>query len=108
MSNNQTESYSLLKACQIAIQSGYKSIQIFGDLELLMKLLNSESLFHNSVLNKILQRIQNSLNEFEHVASFHILRDLNKRANSLANKACILAQGMTSLNGEPSSFHPIP
>ena len=74
----------------------------------MIKLLNSESLFNNSVLNKILQRIQNLLSEFEYVASFHILRDLNKRADSLANKACILAHGMINLNGEPSSFHPIP
>ena len=40
MSNNQDESYSLLKACQIAKENGYKSIQIHGDSEMLIKVLN--------------------------------------------------------------------
>ena len=87
---------------------GYKSIQIFGDSELVIKLLNLESYFNNSALNKILHRIRNLLSKFEYVASFHILRDFNKRADFLANKAYNLAHGMISLNGESSSFHPIP
>ena len=81
---------------------------MFGDLELLIKLLNLESHLKNSALNKILHRIRNSLSEFENVASFHILWELNKSAYSLANKACMLAQGNLSLNREPSSFQPIP
>ena len=108
MLNNQAKSYSLLKACQIPKEIGYKSIQIFGDSDLLIKLLNSEYHSNNSALNNILQRIQNSVNEFENVASFHILQELNKSANSLENKACLLAQGNLSPNGEPSAFQPIP
>ena len=70
MSNNQVESYSLLKACQIAKEMGYKSIQIHGDSELLIKVLNSEDHFTNLILNNTLRRIQNHLKEFEMVASF--------------------------------------
>ena len=73
----------------------------------MIKLLNVEGHFNNSVLNKILQRIRNSMNEFENVDSFHILRDLNRRVDSLANKAFMLAQGYLNLNGEPSAFQPI-
>ena len=108
MSNNQEESYSLLKVCQIAKEIGYKSIQIFGDSELLIKLLNLEDYFNNSALNKILQRIQNSLNEFENVSSFHILQELHKSAYSLANKSCLLSEGNLSFNGEANAFQPIP
>ena len=54
MSNNQTKSYSLLKACQLAKEVGFKSIQVFGDSELLIKLLSSYGLFNNSALNLIL------------------------------------------------------
>ena len=54
MSNNQAECYSLLMACQISKEKGYKSIQIFGDSKLLIKALNSAELFNNSALNSTL------------------------------------------------------
>jgi len=52
--NNHVESYRLLKACQIAKELGHKRIQIFGDSELLIKLLNSKNHFCNVVLNNTL------------------------------------------------------
>ena len=64
-SNNQAECLSFLKSCQYAKEIGYMSIQIYGYLELLIKLLNSEDQFNNSTLNSTLQRIRNSLKEFE-------------------------------------------
>ena len=75
---------------------------------MLIKLLNSEGHFNNLALNKILQRIGHSLNEFENVFSFHILWELNKSADSMENKACMLSQGNLSFNGEPSTFQQIP
>ena len=108
MSNNHDESYSFLKVCHISKENGYKAIQIFGDSELLIKVLNSEDHFNNFALNKYLRRIHNILKEFERVASFHILRELNKIADALANKACLLSQGNLSINGESSKFYPIP
>ena len=107
MSNNQEECYSLLKACQIAKEVRFQSIQIYGDSELLIKLINLEGHFNNSVLNKILQRIRILMKEFEKVDTFHILRDLNRRADSMANNAFLLAQGYLSLNGKPREFQPI-
>ena len=53
-SNNQVECYSLLKACQIAKDIGYKAIEIFRDSELLIKLLNYDDHFSNPALNKSL------------------------------------------------------
>ena len=54
MPNNQDESYSLLKVCQIEKEKGYKSIQISDDSEMLIKVLNSADHFNNSSLNKSL------------------------------------------------------
>ena len=73
MSNNQAESYSLLKACQLAKEAGFMSIQVFGDSEHLIKRLNSDGLFNNPALNLILQRTQNIMKEFEKSEFFHIL-----------------------------------
>lgn len=106
--NNQAESYNLLKACQIAKELSYKIIQIFEDSKLLSNLLNFKDYFRNPTFNKTFQRIQNTLKDFDTVDSYHILRDLNKQADSLANKGCLLSQSNLSLNGGPCSIHPLP
>ena len=91
-------------ASQIAKKIGLKEIQIFGDLEVLIKLLNSDSQFNNPSLDNILQRIRNFLKDFEKVSYFHILRELNKQADYLANKACLLPLGSFSSNEEPCTM----
>ena len=108
MINNQAERYGLLKACQIAKELGYKSIQILGDSELLIKSLNSSSQFCNADLNNILLRVWDLLKDFESVQSFHILREFNSSNDELANKACHLGQGHLSTNGKSNSFCSIP
>ena len=102
MSNNQAECYNLLLASQIAKEKGYKSILIFGDSEMLIKVLNSVDQLNNVALNKILLRTRNVLKNLDGIASFHILRDLNHLADALANKACLLTQGILCINRESS------
>ena len=99
MSNNQAESYILLLASQLDKEKGFKSILIFGGSEILIKSLNSTDSLNNSALNITLQRIRRILKDFDKSDSFHILRDLNNFADALANKACLLPQGILSING---------
>ena len=108
MSNNQAESYSLLKACQLAKEAGFKYLHVYGDSEILIKMLNSNGLFNIPALNVILKRIQIILKDFDKAEFFHILRALNETTDSLANASGLLAQGYLSLNGEASLFQPIP
>ena len=65
MSNNQVGSYNLLLAVQLVKEKGYKSVQIYGDSEMLIKALNSSDSLNNSALNSILQRIRNILKVFD-------------------------------------------
>ena len=104
MTNNQAECYSLLMAIQLVKGKGFKSIKIFGDSEMLVKTLNTTVTFNNSLLNVILQRIKTTLKYFDSVESYHILRGLNKFADSLANKGCLLPQGILSIDGEQVYF----
>ena len=99
MSNIQAESYSLLKACLLEKEAGFKNLQVYRDSEHLIKMLNSDGLFNIPALNVILKRIRITLKDFEHVEFFHILRDLNGTIDSLANVA---------LNGEANLFQQIP
>ena len=93
---------------QIAKENGYQTVQIFGDSELLIKVLNTGDRFNNSAMNILLQRIRARLKEFDMVESFHILRELNSSADALANNVCLLSQGFLSINGAASYFHSIP
>ena len=95
-------------AIQIAKENGYKFVQIFGDSELLIKVLNIGDRFNNSSLNILLQRIRVRLKEFDMVESFHILWELNSSTNSLANNVNLLPQGFLIINGAASYFHSIP
>ena len=95
-------------ASQIALENGYKSVQIFGDSEMLIKAINSVDSFNNFTLNIILKRIRIILKGFDKVESFHILWGLNNLADALANKGCFLPQGSLCINGAANFFHPIP
>ena len=83
---------------------GFQLVPIFGDSEILIKMINSEEQFFNPSLNKNLQLIQNILSDFERVSSFHILQELDNHADLLENKACQNPLGNLSINGESSSF----
>jgi len=108
MMNNQAESYGLLKSCQNAKELSHKSIQIFGDSDLLIKSLNSASQLGNTYLNNILLRVRNLLKDFESVQPFHFLREFNSSADELGNKACQLGQVHLSINGKTNSYCSIP
>ena len=108
MTNNQAKSYSLLQAIQLAKNKGYKSVQIFGDFEILIKALNSSDSLKNFAMIVTLQRIEIILKAFDKADSYHILWRLNTFVDGLANQACHLPQGFLSINGEPNYFYPIP
>ena len=54
ITNNQAKLFALLKACQLAQEAGHNNFQIFGDSEIIIKILNSDSLFNNPSLNVIM------------------------------------------------------
>ena len=108
MSNNQAEFYSLLQESQLAKNKGYKSVQIFGDSEILIKALNSFDSLKKFALIIILQRIKRILKAFDKTDSYHILQRLNTFVDGLANQACHLPQGFLSINGQADYFYPIP
>ena len=95
-------------ASQLAKKKAFKSVQIFGDSEMLIKALNSYDSFNHFSLDNILHRIRIIMKYFVMDESFHILQDLNNLADSLANKACLLPQGFLSFNGDSGCFRPIP
>ena len=74
LSNNQEELYALLKACQLTTEAGHTNLQIFGDSELIIKVLNFASKFSKPSLNVTMHRLHFILIKCVSVSSFHILR----------------------------------
>ena len=83
-------------------------MQIFGDYEIIIKVLNPDTMFNNHSLNVTMQRLHFILIDCVSVTSYHILCDLNKLADSKANQGCLLPPGMLSVNEGPCLMHPIP
>eukprot|EP00253_Pinus_taeda_P018086 PITA_18086 len=102
--NNQAEVLSLLKACQLAKEKDPKEIAVFGDSELLIKALRKNKRFNDPILNKQILRVTRLLKEFPSVQIFHILRELNSEADSLANIGCNLEKSMISINSGESKM----
>ena len=98
--NNQAELLSLLKACQLAREKGFKDIQIFGDSEILIKNLNTEEKFRNASLNRVLERLKRVLIAFNSYKFYHILRSSNSEADLMANKGSATQKGLLFINEE--------
>eukprot|EP00253_Pinus_taeda_P015281 PITA_15281 len=106
--NNQAELLALTKACQIARDKGIKECQAFGDSEILISKINSDTQFSNAILNKSLNRLKIILQDFTSFKIYHILRSLNKEADEMANKGCHIAAGSFIYNGSNSNSICIP
>ena len=75
---------------------------------MLIKAIASKKGLKKPVLNKQLARVSRMLGNFPSAKVFHILRDLNKEADRLANIGCTLQEGMISLNAEAPFMTIIP
>jgi ribonuclease HI len=106
--NNQAEILGLLKACQIVRKNGIKEIQVFGDSEILIKILNTNDYFSNPAINKTLLRLRQVLQDFSSSRFFHILRGSNKEADAKANMGCLLPLGVLNKNDDAPLWIPIP
>ena len=78
----------------MAQDHGNTALQVFGDLEILVKILNSKEYFNNLTLNNTLHRLWGLLHSFSSIPFFHILHNLNKEADAKANEGCNLIQGV--------------
>lgn len=105
--NNQAKILGLLKACQLAQRNRGENLQIFGDTEILIKILNTGDLFNSSALNKTLERIRKIIQNYTSYSFSHVLRTLNKEVDIISNKGCLLAQGMLAKNDEEVERHQI-
>lgn len=79
---------------------GIKDICLLGDSLFVIYLLRTNSFPRDNGLNLLIRRIKGIMSSFPALQPFHILRSLNEEVDQMANKACLLEEGIIDINGE--------
>jgi ribonuclease HI len=87
VTNNQAEYEALLRGLQYLREAGAISVEIYGDLELVIKQLNGQYECRSDTLRNYYEECREILKSFQLVILQHIPREHNEEANRLAQSA---------------------
>lgn len=107
ISNNRDEVLALLQGLIQLSKLGIKKVNVFGDSSVMIRLMVYQQSTPNTLLQQINRRNQILHQAMEDIHYYHILCNLNKRANERANRACERAIGILSCNSK-ESYQPLP
>lgn len=85
--NNVAEYTALLRGLDAAQRLGGQRLEIFSDSELMVKQINGEYRVKNETLQDLFEKAYKKLRGFENWQMRHVRREMNSRADYLANKA---------------------
>lgn len=85
--NNQAEYQALIEGLKQAQKLGAEEVVFYLDSELVVKQLNGQYKVKNKDLAPLFLEIHNLLLSFKKYSFHHVRRELNKRADALANEA---------------------
>lgn len=85
--NNQAEYRAVVAAIAKAQKLGAQELDFYLDSELVVKQLNREYKVKNKELAPLFVKIYNACMEFKKVTFTHVVREMNKEADKLANDA---------------------
>ena len=87
MTSNQAEYSGLIAGLEMALKQGIRKIAVYGDSQLIIKQMKGEYQVKNEGLKPLWKKTNELLEKFDSVSLHHIPRNLNQRADSLANFA---------------------
>ena len=85
--NNEAEYLALLFGIEEAIKLNIKSLDVFGDSQLVIYQINGKYAIKNARLKEFYNKIKNKISFFDSITFTHVLRDKNTRADELSNIA---------------------
>ena len=85
--NNQAEYEALIAALEAAREYGYEEVHVRGDSELIVKQVRGEYDTKNPTLREKRVTVLESLSSFKTWTLEHVPREVNERADELANEA---------------------
>jgi ribonuclease HI len=101
--NNNAEAMALWQGLRQASKHGIQNLVIVGDSRLVIRAIIHRSKTQSAKLNNLLDKIHLLLRCFSSYKIFHVLRELNEKADVEANKGALLAPGNLNLNGSLST-----
>jgi ribonuclease HI len=87
VTNNQAEYEAMLRGLQYLKEARAVSVEIYGDSELVIKLLNGQYECRSDILRNYYEECKEILKSFQLVILQHIPREHNEEANRLAQRA---------------------
>lgn len=108
LTNNQAEYSALLIGVRAARQAGAKSLTIYSDSELMVKQLLGEYRVKAGGLKPLFEDAQHQLLGLARWTIHHVLRDKNRRADELLNRALDTGEDVTDVRliDAPPSLSP--
>ncbi len=85
--NNQAEYAALIRALEAARDYGFDEVDVRGDSELIVKQVRGEWNANDPTLREKRVRVRELLEAFDRWSLAHVPRDINERADELANEA---------------------
>lgn len=85
--NNQSEYSALILGLKEALSRDIKTLQVFGDSQLVINQINGEYKVRNPGLQELYQEVQHLKTQFDNIIITHVYREFNKRADQLSNMA---------------------
>ncbi|WP_439025573.1 ribonuclease HI [Haloarchaeobius sp. DT45] len=85
--NNQAEYDALIRVLEAARDFGYDELEIRGDSELIVKQVRGEYDTNNPTLREKRVTVRELLSGFDSWTISHVPREINERADNLANEA---------------------
>ena len=85
--NNQAEYAALVAALEAAVDAGFDEVEIRGDSQLVVKQVRGEWNTNDPDLREQRVRVHELLREFDDWSIDHVPREINDRADELANAA---------------------
>ena len=85
--NNEAEYRALLRALEAAEKYGFRNLKVHSDSQLLIRQLEGRYRVNSPQLKALYEKARERLTSFDTVKLLHIPRELNSRADALANEA---------------------
>ena len=85
--NNQAEYAALVRALEVAVDYGFDEIELRGDSELIVKQVTGAWNVNDPELREKRVRVRELLDRFADWSLTHVPREVNERADELANEA---------------------
>jgi probable phosphoglycerate mutase len=101
--NNFAEYSGLLAALEYAIKHGHKALKVVSDSELLVKQMRGEYKVRNETLQQMAHEARGLIRRLESFQIRHVLREQNREADGLANRAMDAGTGRKTQAQPPAA-----